>query len=109
METIYKYVIHGNEIEDTVKIELPLNHHFLSIEKNPNANDEIWVWAMVDPESENGYSDNIYLVGTGHPADRVFGKAFLGTVILPLPFGNLVLHAFCDPEASYVDQIMGGI
>jgi hypothetical protein len=103
MKKIFKYEITDETLADVVGIEMPLDHKILSAIKNPNEKFGIWIYALVDPNSEV-CKENIYVVGTGHPADRIQNKAFIGTLQFDLPEGNFVIHLFCDPEAHINDD-----
>jgi hypothetical protein len=100
MRKIFKYEITDENLRDTVAIQMPLDHKILSAIKNPNKKFGVWIYALVDPNSEP-VTENIYVVGTGHPADRVKNKAFIATLQFDLPEGNFVIHLFCDNEAHH--------
>lgn len=103
MKKIFKYEITGETLSDVVKIEMPVDHKIISAIRNPNKNFGIWIYAIVDPKSEV-CKENIYVIGTGHPADHIQNKAFIGTLNFYVPEGNIVLHLFCDPEAHINDD-----
>lgn len=87
MKRIFKYHL---KTEDRPKICLPVGAEFLCAQ---NQGDEIYVWALVDPQAEL-YEDRQFLVyGTGQPHE---GGKYLSTV--QLLDGALVLHIFLEGQ-----------
>jgi len=86
MMKIFKYPL---EITDHSELLLPAGAKILSvIEQDEN----IVLYAMVDPTMEYNKSRKIRIVGTGHEIDDLMGFTFLGTV--SLIGGKLIFHIF---------------
>ena len=91
MITIHKYPI---AITDQQLVHFPDGAQLLHVGPDPSGT--ICVWALVDTLSfPTGVM--IYMVGTGHNAGHLHGKAHLGTVLN----GPFVWHVFCEPGSKY--------
>lgn len=87
METIYKYVL---PVDDTAVIEIPLGSKILSVAFQ---GEDLCLWAIVtaDSPSRPPVRRTFHVRGTGHPADGIRHKSFLGTAFHP---AGLVFHVF---------------
>lgn len=86
---IHKYRV---EPVDKAKITMPRGAVLLSVAEQYG---EIVVWAWVDPDVPM-VTRNLYVVGTGSPADHIADLPFVGTVVMMS--GTLVLHIFDGGE-----------
>lgn len=85
MKTIYKYPLTA---ADEQLIEMPLGAIPLSVQMQ---NDKAYLWALVDPDAENGKL-NILIQGTGHNIDERKIHKHIST--FQMMGGSLVFHAF---------------
>ena len=86
MKVIYKYVLESKEIQE---IEIPYNALILSCQFQ---NNELCIWANVDPEEKKGKL-KILILGTGNPIPEEYLNGcyeFLATVQV----GIFVWHVF---------------
>jgi hypothetical protein len=94
---IFKYIL---KAEDKQVLTLPLPAKILSVAEQFQ---NIVLYAMVYPDCRQGSVDRtIYIVGTGHDAEHLYDKTFIGTV--KLAEGALMFHIFtdyCDSHALY--------
>jgi hypothetical protein len=89
---IYKYPL---EITDLQLLRLPAGYRILSV--GLDGGGEPAMWAVVDPDEKAGTFLNVWVVGTGNPADELdpswqAGWSFVGTITMP-PF---VWHVFAQ-------------
>jgi len=90
MKTIFKYVLPQ---VDEVRVSMPVFAEVLSVGVQ---NNEICVWALVDPKIPS-LLRTFRIAGTGHPTQDPDKWKFLGTV--HLYGGALVFHVFqLDPK-----------
>jgi hypothetical protein len=86
MKTVYKYVL---EVVDDQTLSLPIGSQVLSV---ATQDDDIVLYALVDPDQPTTIRYGIRIHGTGHPISNIDGHAFLGTV--NLYGGRLMFHVF---------------
>jgi hypothetical protein len=84
---IYKYVL---ELTDKQTISIPAPARILSVEAQFGS---IVIYAMVEPGATE-VKRTFYVVGTGHSADHVNCRPFIGTV--KMADGGLMFHVFTD-------------
>lgn len=87
MKTIYKYNL---EITDRQLIEMPINSEILSAK---NQGDNLFIWVLVDNETDLKESCEIEIFGTGNPIyeNEHTCRQFIETCIMP---NGLVWHLF---------------
>lgn len=85
MKSIFKYQL--PKISDNVTVRMPLRSEILSVQVQDG---KITLWAMVD-SSAMPWDRTFTVVGTGHPADELNTKDYIGTVQMP---NGLVWHIF---------------
>lgn len=93
MKRIFKYPF---MVDDEVTILMPKDARILSA-YSQGGDYFLCVWALVNPDNEV-VSRLLHIRGTGHPADGLDEKPFLGTV--HLFDGNLVYHVFDGGEIA---------
>lgn len=86
MKSIFKYLLEVTD-RQTVKLQ----GRILSVEVQHR---KVVLYAVADDEIEPSPVE-IFIVGTGHPADHIAGFNFLGTV--QLDGGVLMFHIFTTP------------
>lgn len=92
MTTIWKYPL---RITDTQKILLPVNAKILSV--GVQDDEQVCMWAVVEPNVLNKKERIIRMYGTGHQVDLGPTEAlFIGTVQLFKT--SLVYHVFEEIE-----------
>lgn len=83
MTTIYKYPL--GPINDSYIVSLPVGAQILTAAIQ---NDNLTIWARVDPEMEATNNRIVRVYGTGHPIDK--HDAYINTVF----DGPFVWHVF---------------
>ena len=85
-ETVYKYHL---EIEDEQVVLLPTGSRILTVQQQ---NNNIFLWALVNPTSPNKQAFTIRIHGTGHAISDSDELEYINTV--QLYGGKLVFHVF---------------
>lgn len=85
-ETVYKYPL---EIEDEQVVLLPTGARILTVQQQ---NNNIFLWALVNPTSPNEQAITIRIHGTGHAISDSDELEYINTV--QLYGGKLVFHVF---------------
>ena len=85
-ETVYKYPL---EIEDEQVVLLPTGARILTVQQQ---NNNIFLWALVNPTSPNAQAFTIRIHGTGHSISNSDELEYINTV--QLYGGKLVFHVF---------------
>lgn len=85
-ETVYKYPL---EIEDEQVVLLPTGARILTVQQQ---NNNIFLWALVNPTSPNVQAFTIRIHGTGHAISDSDELEYINTV--QLYGGKLVFHVF---------------
>lgn len=86
---VFKYPL---RVTDVQTVPLPVAARPLSVQIQ-RTTDDLTLWALVS-DAAPVVPREVYVVGTGRPADHVVGCDFLGT----LQDGPLVWHVFITPE-----------
>lgn len=86
MKRIFKY---GLVFQDKITVELPVKAEILSI---VTQNDMPFLYALIDDKEKQTEKVTIICHGTGHPANDIVGRKFLGT--LNIMGGSLMFHYF---------------
>lgn len=86
MKKIYKYTL---EVLDGQRLDIPTGSKLLSVAEQY---EKIVLYALVDDARGGLDSFEIFIKGTGHPADDISDCEFLGTV--KLARGKLMFHVF---------------
>ena len=86
MNKVYKYTL---EILDVQRLDIPAGSKLLSVEEQY---EKIVLYALVDNARGGLDSFEIFIKGTGQPADNIDDCEFLGTV--KLARGSLMFHVF---------------
>lgn len=84
-QTIWKF---GVPIDDEVGVKMPKGAVVLSVQVQ---HDQPTVWALVDTEAKTEVR-SFHWRGTGHPADGLNPKQYVGTI--QVRGGALVFHLF---------------
>jgi hypothetical protein len=94
MKTVYKYQVEFSKLDSdsSLNLMLPSGAKVLSaIEQNGN----IVIYVLLKTETFVVIGPRrFWIIGTGHPAQDVMGKNFIGTV--KLLDGGLVFHVFSE-------------
>lgn len=87
MQSVWKYTL---EAKESQKVEMPLGAKILSAEEQ---NDQIVIYAIVDPDEETYETFVVVVVGTGHETHfALHDMNFLNTV--KMENGKLMFHVF---------------
>ena len=86
MITIYKY-----KLTPDCEIELPHSAKLLTVQSQEN---NPFVWVLLDTEDKILDKYKFWTIGTGHDAERIGKKEYLGTFQLSNPV--LVFHVFYE-------------
>lgn len=84
-KTIWKFNI---DVRDSQRVILPSQSELLSVATQDG---HICIWALVDPRQPNCERE-IVMRGTGHTAEGLKGRDFIGTVLIAND--SLVFHVF---------------
>jgi len=90
---IHKYPVPVGTEPGISEITVPLNAWFVSFGQQ---NDDLFVWAVIDPETQEEEIARLLVVGTGHEFSYRDCGRFLGTA--HLFGGSVVVHCFEAPE-----------
>ena len=82
---VFKYEI---PVADESFVRLPLGAQILSVGQQ---NDQMFLWALVNPDEQRTERRNLRVAGTGHELTEVKELKFIGTVHI---YGALVFHVF---------------
>lgn len=85
MKKVFKYLL---EITDSNTLFLPVEYQILTVAMQ---GDELYLWALIDPNTEFLDRVKVRVAGTGHPIEEDI-KKYLGTFMLHS--GALVFHVF---------------
>lgn len=85
-KTVYKYPL---EIEDEQVVLLPTGARILTVQQQ---NNNIFLWALVNPTSTNAQAFTIRIHGTGHAISDSDELEYINTV--QLYGGKLLFHVF---------------
>lgn len=96
-KTVYKYPL---EIEDEQVVFLPTGARILTVQQQ---NNNIFLWALVNPTSSNTQAFTISMYGTGHPIDNSEKMEYINTV--QLYSGELVFHVFVKRENLFMKLV----
>ena len=86
--TIYKYPLRLTEKQ---KVLLPLHSRLISVE---SINEQLYLYAMIDPEQTRTGNVEILIYGTGHVFDSLLSFNHLETVVQ----NGFVWHIFVEGE-----------
>ncbi len=84
-DAVCKYILPGS---DTCEVEMPQAAQILSVAFQ---GDDLCIWALVD--SRQSSKRGFYVRGTGHPANAMRDKRFVGTAFHP---AGLVFHVWSE-------------
>lgn len=88
MKKVFKY---GLSVADMQTVELPKGAKVLRVDTQSNGGENLFLWALVNPDEKETESVRIRCAGTGHPIEEE-NIEYINTVFL---FGGtLVLHFF---------------